>query len=151
VQTGWLFGSYAYGTVLGTTFNGVPFIIGLSWFIVIYCSAAVIERLNQYFTKKASKNNVKISPSLHAFSFVLDGALLATIFDFILEPTAVKLHFWSWLPNGDIPFFNYVCWFIISCFLLTVFRLLKLNTHNYFAVHLFIIQLLFFLLLRTFL
>lgn len=152
VQTGMLFGDYAYGAILGTGFKGVPLIIGLNWFIVIYCAAAVIDRLHQLFSKAVTNaGETKLSPTLHAISFVVDGALLATFFDFILEPAAIKLCFWSWLSNGEIPFFNYVCWFVISSFLLTVFRLLKLNKHNYFAVHLFIIQLLFFLLLRTFL
>jgi putative membrane protein len=83
-------------------------------------------------------------------SFIIDASLLAVFFDWIIEPVAGKLGFWQW-ENGNIPFYNYVCWLIISAFLLALFQRLPFNKRNIFAVHLLIIQLLFFLVLRTFL
>jgi putative membrane protein len=77
--------------------------------------------------------------------------MLATFFDMILEPVAVKLGYWKWLGNGSIPATNYLCWFLISALLITVFRLLRFSKHNQFAVHLLIIEMLFFAALRTFL
>jgi len=67
-----------------------------------------------------------------------------------MEPVAVRLGFWQW-QNNTIPFYNYVCWFAISCVLMYVYKQLQLNHHNRFAVHLFAIQLLFFLFLRLYL
>jgi putative membrane protein len=111
----------------------------------------IMERLHRWTQRKMEAANATISPVFKNFSFIIDGALLATFFDWILEPVAIKLGFWSWLGDGSVPFFNYVSWFIISALLLFIFRLFHFNKHNYFAVHLFIIQFLFFLFLRTFL
>ena len=68
-------------------------------------------------------------------------------FDWLMEPVAVKLGYWQWI-NGEIPFFNYVSWFIISIILLSVFQHSKFSKHNKFAVNLLLIQLMFFLLLK---
>ena len=35
-STGWLFGTYIYGSMLGPGINKVPFMIGINWFIIIY-------------------------------------------------------------------------------------------------------------------
>ena len=72
------------------------------------------------------------------------------MFDWIMEPVAVKLGYWQWESNS-IPLYNYISWIIISAGLLTVFRKLNQEKPNIFAVHLFIIQVLFFVVLRTFL
>ena len=86
---------------------------------------------------------------LKSLSVIIDGATLAVFFDWLMEPVAVKLGYWQWI-NGEIPFFNYVSWFIISIILLSVFQHSKFSKHNKFAVNLLLIQLMFFLLLRTF-
>ena len=36
-STGYLFGEYVYGTTLGLSFKNVPLVIGINWFIIIYC------------------------------------------------------------------------------------------------------------------
>ena len=84
-------------------------------------------------------------------SIMVDGATLAVLFDWLMEPAAVKLGYWKWLGNGEIPLYNYMCWFVISMLLLFVFHKLQFNKQNKFAVNLLLIQAMFFLLLRTFL
>ena len=32
-----MFGDYSYGKVLGYQVNNVPVIIGINWFLIIYC------------------------------------------------------------------------------------------------------------------
>ena len=59
--------------------------------------------------------------------------------------------YWQWLGNGEIPLYNYVCWFAISIILLFIFQHLQFSRQNKFAVNLLLIQAMFFLLLRTFL
>jgi putative membrane protein len=150
VNTGYLFGNYKYGTVLGPKIYGVPWLIGVNWFIAVFCSGNIIFRLNEWLYKKLP-TDMRPSHAVQLFSFVIDAALLTTLFDYVLEPSAIKLGFWKWLPNNSIPVYNFGCWFIISGALLTVFRLLRFDKHNQFATHLFIIQILFFLVLQTFL
>ncbi|MBK7882949.1 MAG: carotenoid biosynthesis protein [Chitinophagaceae bacterium] len=35
VKTGFLFGNYSYGIVLGPKIQSVPILIGINWFIII--------------------------------------------------------------------------------------------------------------------
>lgn len=151
VNTSVLFGEYQYGTVLGVKYFGVPLLIGVNWFIIMYCSGVVANKLYNWSNKKLAEADAEVKPAVQFVSFITDGALLATFFDFIIEPVAVKMGFWHWQGNGQIPFYNYACWFFISLLLLTVFRLLPFDKSNRLAVHLFMVQVLFFLLLRVFL
>jgi putative membrane protein len=75
---------------------------------------------------------------------------VAVLFDWLMEPVAVKLGFWTWL-SLDIPVYNYVCWFIVSAGLLVLFRKWEQPKANPFALHLLCIQVLFFLTLRNYL
>jgi bisanhydrobacterioruberin hydratase len=86
---------------------------------------------------------------LKAISVIVDGATLAVFIDWIMEPVAVQLGYWKW--NGEIPIYNYICWFVVAIAMLAIFHFCKFNKQNKFAVHLLMIQVLFFLLLRTFL
>lgn len=150
VHTGSLFGHYEYGNLLGAGFNGVPWLIGLNWFIIIFCSASAMQQVHEWSQKKFESAGSSMPPRIAALSLIIDGALLATFFDWLMEPVAIKLGFWQW-KNGEPPLYNYICWFMISLLLLILFRRCRLTQANHFAVHLFIIQLLFFLSLRIFL
>ena len=151
VNTSLLFGKYEYGRVLGTGVINVPWLIGVNWFTVIYCCGVAVSHLHRRIERKSDVAESILTPQMRLMSFAIDGALLATFFDFILEPVAVNLGYWKWLDEGNIPFTNYLCWFLISGLLLTVFRVLSFTKHNQFAVHLLLIELLFFGALRTFL
>ena len=150
VSTGKLFGHYHYGTIMGSKLNGVPYLIGINWFVVVFCSGIIITKLNNWIEDKYLVEGLQMSSFLKTVSFILDGALLATLFDYNLEPVAIKLNFWQW-QNNQIPLYNFICWFIISALLLVVFRRLNFNKNNHFAIHLFTIQLLFFIALQTYL
>ena len=147
VNTGLLFGHYQYGKVLGPSLFGVPLVIGINWCLTVFCSGALsikgIELLR-------NKLNIKIDGFASSFFVIIVGATIATCFDFILEPVAVKLNFWSW-ESGQIPLFNYLCWFIISAILLGFKKYFIKIRINDFAVSLLIIQALFFLILNLFL
>jgi putative membrane protein len=149
-NTSLLFGNYTYGTVLGTKIFGVPLIIGINWFIVIYCTGVVTQFYENRMLKRIDAKGITINMRMQVISFVTDAALLTVFFDWLMEPVAMKLGYWKW-ENDNIPFYNYLCWLMISALLLALFRRLGFRRHNIFAVHLFIIQLLFFLVLRTFL
>jgi putative membrane protein len=142
VNTGLLFGDYQYGQVLGPQLASVPLVIGINWFIVQYCCGhtllALIDRLLP-----------DIPARMKSWSLVVDGAILAVVFDWLIEPVAVKLGYWTW-NGGEIPSFNYLSWLVISLLLMLVFRRLQPGGTNKFAVHLLLIQALFFLILRTF-
>ncbi len=150
VNTGHLFGNYEYGTVMGVKMNGVPLLIGLNWFVIVFCSASTMMQLQEWMSRKLETSGMEMSPKMANLSLIIDGALLATFFDWVMEPVAVKLGFWQW-KNDEIPIYNYLCWFMISAFLLVFYRWCSFSKPNYFAVHLLIIQLLFFFALRIYL
>ena len=146
-----LFGHYEYGTVLGPKIGGVPYLIGVNWFVIVLCSGATVQTLLNFIWNKLRNSDVAPRKNVGFWSFVIDGALTATFFDWLMEPVAVELTFWKWLGDGNIPVFNYVCWFVISAALLLLLHLLPVQRQNQFAVHLLLIQTVFFLALRTFL
>lgn len=151
VNTGFLFGSYSYGKVLGLQWLNVPIIIGLNWFIIIYCCGISTQTLLLKVIKRVATDANEPPLVLKAMSVIVDGATLAVLFDWLMEPVAVRLGFWTWLGDGSIPFYNYVCWFVISLILLMIFHFSGFNKQNKFAINLLLIQALFFLILRTFL
>lgn len=150
VNTQLLFGSYSYGAMLGPQFKNVPFIIGINWFVIIYCSGITIHTILMKAIYKVSEETATPPMALKAISVIVDGATLAVFFDWIMEPAAIRLGYWKW-EGADIPLYNYLCWLLVSALLLTLFHFSKFSKQNKFAVHLLLIQLMFFLLLRTFL
>ncbi len=151
VNTGLLFGNYVYGNALGIKWLEVPILIGLNWFVIIYCSGISTFTLLMKAINKVSVQAQQPPMILKAFSVIADGATLAVLFDWMMEPVAVKLGFWQWKGDGSIPLYNYLCWFVVSIALLTLFHFCKFDKRNKFAVNLLLIQMMFFLLLRTFL
>ncbi|MEO5984318.1 MAG: carotenoid biosynthesis protein [Ferruginibacter sp.] len=150
IKTGWLFGSYSYGNVLGPKIMEVPVIIGINWFIIIYCCGISVATMLRKLTLQLPEGAVLPRPRLQVASMLVDGAMLAVLFDWILEPVAIKLGYWTW-KGSEVPFYNYLCWFVISCCLLAIFHFCSFEKENKFAVNLLLIQAMFFLLLRTFL
>ncbi|MDP4761025.1 MAG: carotenoid biosynthesis protein [Crocinitomicaceae bacterium] len=129
VHTAYLFGSYQYGANLGVKWAEVPLIIGFNWGILAVTSSAVIHRvgLNKYLSAILS-------------------AMLMVVFDYILEPVAIKLDYWHWI-EGQIPVFNFVCWFGVSLILQWIYQRMKLTELNKVAESLFLMMFIFFTLL----
>lgn len=127
VQTGILFGNYSYGTNLGIKFIGVPLIIGLNWAVLTVTSASITEGLSENIVLR-----------------VVINSLIMVLFDFVMEPVAMKFDFWSWHSN-EIPVYNYVCWFLISVILQFIYLTYFTIKSNIVYKTLFIVQFLFFL------
>lgn len=151
VNTGVLFGNYQYGEALGIQLKKVPLLIGINWFIIMYCCGVSVHTLLMKIIKGLPPDAAPGSKNLKALSVIVDGATLAVIFDWLMEPVAVKLNYWIWKGDGSVPFYNYICWFLVSILLLMVFHFGKFEKQNKFAVNLLLIQVMFFLILRTFL
>jgi putative membrane protein len=102
VKTGYLFGVYTYSDRLGPRFLGVPWMIGVNWAVLVGCFQAIFSRV--------------------AVSRVTYAGLVATAmtaFDWVMEPAAIALGYWTW--NGpSIPLQNYVAWWCTSAILVLV-------------------------------
>jgi putative membrane protein len=96
VATGLVFGEYRYGPTLGLAAFGVPLVIAFNWAVVVYGAVRMTGR------RKRSD----------FMTAVMTGAV-ATMFDWIMEPVAIRLDYWTW-AGGDIPLHNYIAWFVIA-------------------------------------
>ena len=134
VETGKIFGKYHYQTTLGIKILQVPPIIGLNWLVLIYAVGVFCAS----FDIKIMQNKI--------LQIAL-GASIMTFLDFLIEPIAIKYHFWAW-DEPQIPVQNYVAWWLISCFLLMVFRCLPFEKNNKIAMVVLLLQFLFFLVLN---
>lgn len=130
VKTGQIFGRYNYGWVLGIKLFEVPVIIGLNWALVLAGAIGLIE-------KSAFPVIIKI----------IIAGILATAFDILLEPVAVKLGYWSWQDNY-IPLQNYLAWFFIASFSSSLFYIMKLKIVSKLFERLYFIQFVFFFFLN---
>ncbi|MBK8087386.1 MAG: carotenoid biosynthesis protein [Chitinophagaceae bacterium] len=144
-----LFGEYEYLNAMGEQWQRVPLVIGVNWFIMMYCCGVSIQLLLNRMWNKLKGTDQPARKNVGFIAVILDAALLATFFDWVMEPVAVKLGWWKWLGDGSIPLLNYISWFGISALLLLLFRLLSFDKQNQFAVNLLLIQFMFFLILRT--
>jgi bisanhydrobacterioruberin hydratase len=150
-STGYLFGQYEYGTMLGPVIKNVPLVIGVNWFIIMYCCGVAVHTVIEKLSNRLEIVTGERPKAIKLVSIISDGAMLAVIFDWIMEPASIKLGFWKWLGDGEIPAFNYLTWFGISTFIMVAFAFLKFEKQNIFAVHLLMIMAMFFMLIRTFL
>jgi putative membrane protein len=151
VNSGYIFGSYSYGDSLGIKWKGVPLVIGINWCIIIYCCGISTHALLQRVIDRLSPASSGPPQILKALPIRTDGATIATIFDWMMEPVAVKLGFWKWGEDGSVPYYNYLCWFLASMLMLGIFHFCNFKKRNKFAVNLLLIQFMFFLILRTYL
>ncbi len=130
VATGLVFGPYHYGTTLGPKLLGVPLIIGANWVIVVLGALRLSERL-----------------TVRPITSALIAAALATGFDWVLEPVAIRLDYWTW-HTTDIPLQNYAAWFITAAIAAYIYRILKIRTKTILPAWYFIVQAVFFAVLR---
>lgn len=142
VNTALLFGEYRYGPALGWSWLGVPLLIGVNWLVVILGNSWWVRA---WFPQGAEK---QIKMDLLAAAL---GASMATAFDWLLEPVAIRLGYWEWI-KGEIPMLNYLTWWCVSfLLLLVIIRFLPFRKVHAYSGYLLVIQILFFIALRLFL
>lgn len=134
VTTGLVFGPYGYGPTLGLALLGVPLVIGFNWALIVFGLYNGLERA---------------FPRFRAAAPLLTGAG-AVLFDYIMEPVAIHLDYWTW-EGGVIPPRNYAAWFLIAFLCAWLFRLFKVTARSLLPLFYVGIQFLFFILIRIFL
>ena len=147
VNTQLLFGNYQYSNVLGLTIKNVPLFLGFLWFITMYSVGCLTYQMMNFIILK---NDYKVRSFIFKTIFCFVAATLAVLLDYFLEPVAINFNLWNWLPDGEIPIYNYVCWFFCSFVLQILFINFNFFKDNKFASYLYFTQLLFFILLNLF-
>ncbi len=126
VHTGFIFGSYGYGSALGFGLWEVPLLIGVNWLVLVYSTGVVMQRLIPVWWARP-----------------LAGAALMVLLDIFIEPIAVRYGFWNW-HTPEIPFRNYVGWYVTSLLLLALFGALPFRKENRLAPWVLGVQFIFF-------
>ncbi|MGF1678948.1 MAG: carotenoid biosynthesis protein [Candidatus Methylacidiphilales bacterium] len=99
-RTGLPFGSYHYTENMGPMIGGqLPWAIPLAWWTVIGSFHLLLRAW---------------WPSLGSWSTAVMVGILATGFDYIMEPYAWQIKtYWIW-HQGSVPWLNYASWFVLS-------------------------------------
>lgn len=146
VNTGKIFGTYVYGRTLGPALLNTPLIIGLNWFLLIYCTNVISRQLWDRMPVNAGEREPRLTKSLF---IIITGSLLMVLYDIILEPAAVRLDMWSW-ECGIIPLRNFLAWFLLSALFHTMVRVWGEEEPNERALPLFVVQMGFFAVIDLF-
>ncbi len=126
VNHGLIFGDYQYGKNLGFKILGVPWIIGINWTLLVYCTAAISKKIH---------TNVVLSS--------LIGAILMVALDIIIEISAPRFDFWKF-DNEVAPIQNYVGWLITAFIAHMLFQKLYKTLQYTLSVHIFLAIFIFF-------
>lgn len=133
VNTGKIFGVYAYDQSLGFKLWGTPPLIGINWLLLTYTGTVTMKKwLN--------------SPFLVAFT----TALLLVTLDLVIEPVAITHGFWHW-DHPDIPLQNFIAWGFCAFLFSLIIQRQKESLENPLALPFLMIQLVFFGVLHLFL
>lgn len=100
-STGKVFGVYAYSDALQPVLLGVPVAIGFAWLGTLLGAAALTERL---FATGWTRTPLRQACVTAAFM---------VLFDFFIEPAAMKLDYWQW-QGGVVPVQNYLAWYLFG-------------------------------------
>ncbi|MGC8866061.1 MAG: carotenoid biosynthesis protein [Bacteroidales bacterium] len=129
-QTGWPFGSYIYGDVLGPALWNTPLLIGFNWLMLTYLVWSWLLGLG--FSRHWA---------------VPVGALVLVAYDWVLEPVAIYAGMWTW-SGGKPPLQNYLGWFGLAVIILAFYNLTGFHPRNRMASWILLFQWVFFASLR---
>jgi len=132
VHTKAIFGNYWYKTALGFKVFDVPLLIAVNWLIVIYTTSALVAEF-------------QITKPLKAIL----ASVLTVGLDYLIEPIAIRYDFWDW-AGGVVPLQNYVGWLLTALFLHICFVYLPFHKKNRVAVALYVCEVIFFVVLKSF-
>jgi putative membrane protein len=133
VHTGHIFGNYHYGDTMFLQLGEVPVVIAFNWLMLILATNSLAS-----FVVK----------SKWPVPFLAGG--LIVIFDYVMEPVAMKLDYWQW-EGGFIPLQNYVAWFVIALVFSFALLWVKIRPKSALLNTYLGIQFVFFLVLNLFL
>ena len=95
VNKGYIFGDYSYGENLGLKWQGVPWMIGVNWMLLVFATHAMMTRFAQ-----------------SEWGIATGASLLMVGLDLLMEQCAPAMDYWQFV--GEVPLQNYIGWFCTS-------------------------------------
>ena len=96
VNKGYIFGVYSYGENLGLKWQGVPWMIGVNWMLLVFATHAMMTRFAQ-----------------SEWGIATGASLLMVGLDVLMEQCAPAMDYWQF-AGGIVPLQNYLGWFSVS-------------------------------------
>ena len=105
--SGFPFGAYTYTNHFGPVLGVVPMTIPLAWHVVLTNALFIVRAL---------------APHLPRWGEAAAVGLIATLYDAVLEPFAVRVKgYWFWRnATGAVPLQNYAAWLVVAALLVLV-------------------------------
>lgn len=126
VNTGFPFGEYTYGEVLGLKVIDTPLIIGINWLLLLYATNSLARHFSRLVVNRA-----------------LMAAGLMVVLDYLIEPVAMAYDFWTW-NEPQPPIENYLGWFVTAFILSIPWQITHMKLNRKIAATVYAAQLLFF-------
>ncbi len=139
VATGAIFGPYRYGTSLGPMVLDVPLVIGFNWMLTVLGGMVIARELG--IGRGVGGRTEEDGPC--PICIAVATGVACVLFDFALEPVAMRLGYWTWYTRG-VPIQNYIAWFAISALSALAFPSRRGRLSSRLPAVSFLLQLLFF-------
>lgn len=111
VVTGWPYGRFVYGEKIGAKIFGlVPWTVPFAWTPVLLGSYALARRLVR---ERVAGNRFERKFGRGQWNTIFATAIVAVLFDFVLDPGAVSQGFWIYPAGGifyAVPLSNFAGW-----------------------------------------
>ncbi|MDQ5951434.1 MAG: bisanhydrobacterioruberin hydratase [Patescibacteria group bacterium] len=123
IHTGFPYGRFSYGNLIGQTLGKVPWTVGFAWTPILFGAYALAQ---------------KVASHKPLWQHILLTALVMTAFDLVLDPGSVRLGFWTWentVGFYNVPWSNFIGWLFSSSLaaglLHSLLQLLKVSSTSF--------------------
>ena len=127
-KTGCFFGGkYQYNihNVPGYVYYGIPFLIPIAWFGIIYTG--------MNFCYFITGIQFPLDTFINNYLYIIFSSFLVMLLDVILDPIAVDEKRWGWDKPGmyyGVPILNFIGWFLVPIIILFLFLQFFKPEHN---------------------
>jgi uncharacterized membrane protein len=138
--SGFPFGRYSYGDFLGPKIFGVPEVVPLIWFVIVYiCFSQSFVFFRQPGSMNSSEKDSKEGERRHWWLLALLAltSFGAMAWDVVVDPMFTSYGYWTWAQSDldprlyGVPLTNFVGWFAISFLMLfLIFAALRPDRHQ---------------------
>ena len=118
-KSGYIFGGkyhYNQDNTPGYVISGIPVLIPIAWFGIIYMSINFVYFLTDI--QFPFRDDID-------YYFTILIAIFVVVLDLVLDPLAVDENRWSWESPGiyyGVPLFNFLGWLLVTIIVLLIFH-----------------------------
>jgi uncharacterized membrane protein len=114
--SGFPFGKYVYGDFLGPKILGVPEVVPLVWFVIVYLC----------FSQSFGSQQLRAISPKRTITMIALTSFGIMAWDLIVDPMFSAYGYWTWAPDNygaklyGVPLTNFAGWFAVSFLMLSL-------------------------------